>query len=257
MPWLGPYTVKSVFDNSTCVLQGPHGTLKSKQHMCNLKQFQERTTEYADTNKELSDSSLSGIQAWIPSLHLDCEDKRRLENNEQLDDKVIDAAQTLLKLQYAVDGLESTLLLQAGGFAPVLNESVQIHFDECRQHWKTSSTTRHRVEIADSLFAGTLSNSVGRQLKERYASFASDNILPVYVLPVQQQQNGVDCGCHAIAIAVEFLCEDGDPQAKFDLDQMRSHLIQCFESENMERFPKSLKRQRGSKPKVHRIDLPI
>jgi len=47
------------------------------------------------------------------------------------------------------------------------------------------------------------------------------NVLSVFVLPTQQQTNGVDCSCYAIATAVEFLTEDGDPLAVFDTDQMR------------------------------------
>ena len=80
-----------------------------------------------------------------------------------------------------------------------------------------------------------------RQLKQRYTTLAVDNILSVYVLPVQQQCNDFDCGCHAIATAVEFR-EDGNPCATFDLEKMRSHLITCFDFESFEPFPKSMKK---------------
>ena len=154
-----------------------------------------------------------------------------------------------------VDGLDSTLIVQAAGFESTTNQCVQIHFDETRQHWVTSSTTRNRIEVADSLFTGKLSPSITAQLKQRYATLAENSVLPVYVLPIQQQANGVDCGCHAIATAAEFLLEDGDPLASFVTDKMRQHLISCLENENFRLFPKSCKRRRGRVGKVLKIDI--
>jgi len=94
------------------------------------------------------------------------------------------------------------------GFDSTSNQCVQIHYDEIRKHWVTSSTARNRVEFADSLFNGKLSDSIITQLKQRYATLAQTNVLSVFVLLTQQQTNGVDCGCYAIATAVEFLTED-------------------------------------------------
>src|SRR5262249_25713511 len=112
-----------------------------------------------------------------------------------------------------------------------------------------SSTTRNRVEIANSLCNSELSDSIQTLLKQIYASLSRDEILTVYVLPAQLQANGVDCGCHAIATAVEFLVEDGDSCTTFDLDQMRQHLVSCLEQENMLPFPRSAKRLRGRNQK--------
>lgn len=67
------------------------------------------------------------------------------------------------------------------------------------------------MELADSLITGRLSASSTTQLKQRYATLAKSNILSVFVLPTQQQVNGVDCGVHTIAIATEFLTDNGDP----------------------------------------------
>jgi hypothetical protein len=192
-PWLGPYTIKSVYNNNTCQLNGPNGELKCKQHMCNLKLYNEReiiVDESISTNASVQDSS---GKIWIENLKLTESDKATILNGEKLDDKVIDAAQSLLKQSYyPVDGLDSTLLVQADGFDPTSNQCVQIHFDSSREHWVTSASTRNRVEIADSCFVGQLSVSVSTQLKQRYATLVENNILSVYVLPTQQQVNGVD-----------------------------------------------------------------
>ena len=72
-----------------------------------------------------------------------------------------------------------------------------------------------------------------------YPLYNLHNPLQVYVLPVKQRVNSVDCGCHAIPCAVEFLCDDGDPLSNLDVDKMREHLAKCLESENLAPFPKS------------------
>lgn len=79
----------------------------------------------------------------------------------------------------------------------------------------------------------------------------------MYVLPVKQQVNSVDCGCHAIACAVEFLCNDGDPLSNFDVDKMREHLAKCLESENLAPFPKSLKKIRGRRRNVITLTVTV
>jgi len=57
--------------------------------------------------------------------------------------------------------------------------------------------------------------------------------LIVFVLPTQRQNNGTDCGCHAVATAVEFLHEDGDPTADFAVEHIREHLIVWLENDSL------------------------
>jgi len=52
-------------------------------------------------------------------------------------------------------------------------------------------------------------------------------------LPTQRQNNGTDCGCHAVATAAEFLHEDGDPTADFAVERIRKHLIACLENDSL------------------------
>ena len=130
--------------------------------------------------------------------------------------QIIDACQTILSQAYFFKGLESSLLCQIDGYQSPIENSVQIHYDADRNHWLTSSTMRNRIEIADSLFQGKLSTAVSRQLCHIYRHHAKDNTIEVFMLPTQIQNNAIDCGCHAIATAVELLVENGDPTADFD-----------------------------------------
>ena len=75
----------------------------------------------------------------------------------------------------------------------------------------------------------------------------------MYILPVDQQTNAVGCGVYAIANAVEFLHEDGNPEAIFKRDEMRSHLIHCLETAQMTPFPKSQQRRKGRKAKTFEL----
>jgi hypothetical protein len=58
-------------------------------------------------------------------------DKHCIEGNEMFDDKVVYAAQFLLKRQSNVAGLDSTLLTHVGGFNQATH---QYHFDDMRKH---------------------------------------------------------------------------------------------------------------------------
>ena len=97
---------------------------------------------------------------WLANINLTHEDRLLITNNQWLNDKIIDAAQSLLHKQHYVEGLDTTLLSQtASGFASAGYNCVQIHFDETRNHWFTSSTLRERVEVADSMTPRNLTAS--------------------------------------------------------------------------------------------------
>lgn len=248
-PWRGPYTITATYDNKTCKLQNEKGELKTKQNLCNVKPYYDETSN--QTNVGIS--QLTGT--WLPQYQLTDEDKKSIINVEELSDSIINASQNILKQQFPVAGLDSSLLVQAGGFDAVADQAVQIHYDENRRHWVTSSTVRNRIELADSLSTGRISDSVSAQLKQRYATLTNDHKLSVYILPVQQQVNGVDCGCHAIATAVEFLVEEGNPTVDFSISCMRDHLIKCLEAGRFDAFPKCSKRRRGTKGKIIQVDI--
>lgn len=261
-PWLGPYAIVKVNDNSTCRLSSETGELKKTQHMCNLKRFLDRTTQdfstiEEDITEQGSCQTVDAKRVWIVSPRLTFNEKSILENNELLTDSIIDAAQAILQDQYTTINFQTPLLSQSTGFISTEMKSVQIHFDEIRGHWVTSTDTRNRVDYADSLYNGELSASIRRQLLNRYSHLIQNGALEVYVLPVQRQCNAIDCGLHAVANAVEFVAEDGNPTAQFELKAMRKHLVQCFESSIFTPFPKNPKRRRGRPEKTNKVIISL
>ncbi|MPC38862.1 hypothetical protein E2C01_032378 [Portunus trituberculatus] len=96
-------------------------------------------------------------------------------------------------------GLDTTLFAQRpSGYDSLGFNTVQIHFDENRNHWFTSSTFRIRIEIADSMTPSKLTESAQKQLKSRYECLAKDGCLEVYLINCDQQPNMNDCGLYAI-----------------------------------------------------------
>ena len=93
-----------------------------------------RELEYEETETEAPPGML------LPSTHLTEVEKGLIMNNEWLKDKIINAAQTLLCDQYQFSRVDTTLLSQRkSGFDSAGYDRLQIHYDEDRKHWFTSS----------------------------------------------------------------------------------------------------------------------
>ena len=154
IPWIGPYIVEEAYENGTCSLSGKEGLLKGKQNMCNLKMYVEREREEEQQNtlpaEDILDDGVPTADAsreWLPHRNLCVEDKVAIATDQELNDKVIDACQAILKQKNNISGLESSLLCQVNGCMSIKSaegyNNVQIHFDSDRGHWVTSSTLRN------------------------------------------------------------------------------------------------------------------
>ena len=92
------------------------------------------------------------------------------------------------------------------------------------------------VKVFDSLSSGgpttELKNEIARMLKTQ-----SDFINLEY-MDVAQQENGSDCGVYTIANALE-ICRGHDPSTcNWEGAQMKKHLLQCLDKDNLVRFPR-------------------
>ena len=183
---------------------------------------------------------------WIDSLKLSIQDRAILEvPGKWLNDKIICAAHMLLKSISGddVDGFQDTQLGKNLAFSPVCpyNKFIQIlHVDG--NHWILVSNIRsldggvcyNSVCIYDSLKT-SISLDTKKQIcslvKPKEAQFIFD------VLNVQHQTNLSDCGLFAIAFATELVYQQSPVFCDFNTSVMRSHLLTCFESGVMKRFP--------------------
>ena len=105
-----------------------------------------------------------------------------------------------------------------------------------------------------------LTDSLKIQLAQIYGQGKSK--LKVKIPHVQQQNNSYDCGLFAIANMIEFATnrynglKDGKLGFMFIQNEMRTHLIKCFNQNYMEAFPKE-KMQQIRTIKVSNIDIDL
>ena len=83
-------------------MRGKEGLLKGKQNMCNLKMYVEREEEQQNTlpAEDIQADSVPTADTsreWLPHRNLCVEDKVAIATDQELNDKVIDACQAILK----------------------------------------------------------------------------------------------------------------------------------------------------------------
>ena len=145
-----------------------------------------------------SDSKAS---PWIPELDLSHEDKLILSRGKWLNDKIIDAAQSLLKkANPAVGGLQRVCLGQTMNYDIEVGEFVQILHDR-RGHWLTISTigaSGTEVHVFDSLYPST-GSSVKMQIS--CLLHTEQPHITLLMKDVQMQSDTADCGVFTIVFA--------------------------------------------------------
>ena len=103
-------------------------------------------------------------------------------------------------------------------------------------HWVCVSSIgcqKGHVNLYDSLYHDIISDEVTEQTK----SLLGDEFEKLVVIPVQQQNNGCDCGVFAIAYATCLVYKKDLLTAEFDIQKMRLHLLHCLKSGQMKLFP--------------------
>ena len=183
-----------------------------------------------------SDSECDSADWWIKDLAVTEVDRRVLEGGHELNDKIIYAAQNVLRQQFPnIHGLQDPLLAEKNRFDCVQGDAVQVHHTGSF-HWVTSFSNGSRVTICDSM-AGDLTENLQVQLSTIYRLLKVDNTLVINMKDVQQQEGGRQCGLFAIAFATE-ICFGKDPShASFSEEYMADHLRKCLEKGRFQRFP--------------------
>lgn len=181
-----------------------------------------------------------------------------------LNDAHMNAAQTLIRKQFAVAGLQHTLVAQApdgmlSGFDAKDAErpSLQIHHTAAA-HWDVSGWIAQQVYFLDSIYS-VPNEYVRMQLVQCYGK--GQEVLPFTVQPSQQQTGGRQCGDFSICNIFELArgTSPADLSGKrFDQQKMRDHLLQCFEAGKLTPFPElsadSSRRSDRRKPKTYLLD---
>jgi len=172
-----------------------------------------------------------------------------IKSNKMLTDESINIAQKILKKSFPkFGGLFDTVLAKVNStdVIPSTTPYIQIlNVQNC--HWIcTSSTATDKKNNQLHYIYDSLVGSVSNEVKHVIAGYSMcpESSLRLIIKPVQQQNNGVDCGVFAIAFATA-LAHGVDPcTIAFDTNKMRDHLIKCLKLGTITMFPKIEKRVR-------------
>ena len=184
-----------------------------------------------------------------------------LKSDAWLNDKHMYAVQCLLRNQThgKIAGWQSTQLGKFDAFKPLPPQSafIQIlHVGNC--HWAVASNLNvaerapysNAVTYYDSLRPLTVTTKLLRTICSFYKCKSS--VLYFDVAEVMRQPNTRDCGVFAAAIATELAHYQDPTLCKWDTSQMREHLLHCFESGKMTRFPMQTKRRLGFASRIRK-----
>ena len=115
--------------------------------------------------------------------------------------------------------------------------AVQIHFVPDRNHWVTSSYSVSHVKLYDSLFNDNLTPSLEAQLVQLYRPAIEGGVLLVTAESVQQQTGANDCRVFCIMFAFYAARALDVSHLQVNQQDMREHLSQCFELQELTPFP--------------------
>ena len=199
-----------------------------------------------------------GDQPWGASgLGLDEDDKDRLLSNKWLTDKHMHACSVLLKKAHpSQSGLHHTITLAKSPHrcaSPA--DFVQIaHINQ--SHWVCISSINCPPGVVDVFDSSPYSSSTSKVLLKQAAGLAhcQEKQLEVRFVDVQSQNGADDCGVFAIAFATS-LCIGVDPHLlSLNQDEMREHLINCFEEGEMLPFPPAATPRRFGRRRVKKVE---
>ena len=192
---------------------------------------------------------------WKSHLGLHQDDRSILASGRWLNTALIGAAQTLLKRKFnSIGGLQDTLLKPWVTTPLKSDQSFVQLLHTGNNHWVTVTNLgcpSDTVKIFDSLSTGgptkELKNEIARMLKTQ------SDYINLEHMDVAQQENGSDCGVYAIANALE-ICQGHDPSAcNWEGAQMRTHLLQCLDKDDLVPFPRKASPHPGRVLKTSKV----
>ena len=233
----------------------------SKQSLARINiLIKERTitslTKDSQPHNQAGDKSKhSNVWVSFKKLQLNQDDKRILANNQQLNDKHISMAQNLIQNQFPkLKGLMSSLLQLSKPF-PNSTDALQV-INTGRSHWVLISTVdclQGDVRLYDPLYS-SLSNDTETIVAQLLRTEKSS--VSVHIMNVSKQAGSQDCGLFAIAFMTSLAYGNNPIREVYRQDEMRAHLLTCFEKQVMQCFP-TLKKRRISNPIVKTTTIAV
>ena len=198
----------------------------------------------------IGDSPCSPASYWIRDLKLMPEDKQLLQENRQLNDRILAAAELVMRNQFPeIPTPQPTVYAQAlHKLHPA--EEGSLFYHNFNNHWTVSQLSQGEVYHYDSLQAKCIAPELRKQLIALYAHTLDGATLQINQPQVQVQRGSKDCGCFAVAFAVSLLLGDNPTTLTYHQKDMRQHFINCFESRLFAPFPATEKKAKRKSPDV-------
>ena len=204
--------------------------------------------------KTASSQPRTSQRVWIKDLGLSLKEKYFIKKDQWVTSESMCAVAIIAKEQFpSVAGLQDT------GYVPHFIEtdnkwiyalpmvkqctrnSVQIHHNG-KNHWVVSVKIGENIYVVDSMMNPNVPLSASLQIQIAQLYSDGGNEIEVLLPNTNQQTNGSDCGVFAIG-NLTYLCrciqENVIPlfDKQFDETQIRNHLMRCFESREISKFP--------------------
>ena len=161
-------------------------------------------------------------------------DKQKIIDGSMLNDKHINFAQCVLKIQFNLaEGLGCTFYQ----YKPRSDDckiqcGLQIVHCRARNHWilATNLSKEGMLDVYDSVYS-TLDEPTHDVLKNLFL------FKEVRLVTWQKQTGGSDCGLFSIAAATQLLVNRKENNFHFCQTKMRDHVLSCYEKKEFSCFP--------------------
>ena len=212
---------------------------------------------------ELDDKTIEADQAdeengktksWtsFKKFHLLNNDKRLLTNGKWLNDSHMCMAMIMIKNQFPqFNGMMSTHLQMS---KPLPNALQILHVDNC--HWCLFSTVDcipGELRIYDSSYTHL---SFGTTKTIAKLMHSDKQVITVHIMNVGKQRGSQDCGLYTIAFMTSLAYEKIPVTEVYEQEEMRPHLVSCFEKQSMSCFP-VVKKRRVKNPIVKTTQIEL
>ena len=203
--------------------------------------------------KKATSKNKKWIETQMYTLY-DTEEAILSTPSKWLTDTIIDAAQSLLKSQCNISGLQHVCIGHTLAFDIHRTDFMQILHDGS-SHWLLVTNIGGKANEAfvyDSLYS-SISMSTKLQIASILASQA--NQISVVMVNCQRQMGSSDCGLFAVAFATALAQGLKPENFTFIQGDMRKHLYNCLSSGKLSMFPT---KPRKCLYKVRRVEtIPI
>jgi hypothetical protein len=191
--------------------------------------------------KVIPDSPESPVNYWINDLRLYFEDKQILQENEDLHDRHITATIAIIAAQFPdMPPVQSSLRTKKISLLQSAQDN-SLFFHNYNHHWALTYYNDGVVHLYDSLQPSALHRDIHGQISALY-----EGISVVRLEHTQLQKGCKDCGCFVIAFCTSILFGEEPSRLLYKQQEMRNHIITCFDNHNLCPFPATQKRAKQS-----------